>query len=155
MTPAQRKKIVALLCKAYNMELETVINYVANSIALEGIRAKHIKDGLAADVTEELGHAQLLGNRIKVLDGTPPGSMELVMSQKSLQPPKNLLDIKSVIKGVIDAEEGAIAHYQKIIDATDGIDPVTQDLCITLKGDEEEHRRMFRGFLREAESMHL
>jgi len=153
MTKAQQKKIVALLSKAYNMEIETVINYVSNSIALDGIRAKHIKDSLAADVNEELGHAQLLGNRIKILEGTPPGSQALKMEQTGLQPPKNLLDIKAVIIGVIDAEEAAINHYQKIIEACEGVDPVTQDLCITLKGDEEEHRRMFKGFLQEAEQM--
>jgi len=153
MTKAQQKKIVDLLCKAYNMELETVINYVSNSIALDGIRAKHIKDSLAADVNEELMHAQQLAQRIKVLEGTPPGSQALKMEQTSLQPPKNLIDVKSVIVGVIEAEDTAVKHYQKIIEACEGIDPVTQDLCITLKGDEEEHRREFKGFLWEAEQM--
>ena len=35
--------------------------------------------------------------------------------------------------------------------ACDGIDYVTQDLCITLLADEEQHRREFRGFLMEYE----
>lgn len=153
MSDQKRQKIAKLLAKAYNMELETVANYIANSVWLDGIRAKHIKQSLAADVAEELGHAQQLAARIKVLDGRIPGSMELVMEQKSLQPPTDTIDVLAVIKGVIDAEEGAIAHYQKIIDACDGVDPVTEDLCITLKGDEEEHRREFKGYLREAESM--
>jgi len=153
MDANKRNEIVALLAKAYNMELETVCNYIANSQWLDGIRAKHIKDSLAADVLEETAHAQQLAARIKVLDGRIPGSMELKMEQKTLQPPANSIDIKAVIKGVIDAEEGAIEHYQKIIDATDGVDPVTQDICTTLKGDEEGHRREFMGYLREAESM--
>ncbi len=155
MTDAQRKKIVKLLYTSYNMELETVINYVANAVHLDGIRAKHIKDSLEADVAEELGHAQSLARRIKVLEGRVPGSQDLKMTQKALQPPKNPLDIKAVIKGVIAAEQGAIDQYQSIIDACEGIDPVTQDLCTTLKGDEEEHRREFKGFLAEAESMKL
>lgn len=152
MTNAQRKKIVQLLTTSYNMELETVCNYIANSMHLDGFKAKHIKDALAADVTEELGHAQQLAQRIKVLDGRIPGSMELKWVQKSMQPPKDPLDILSVINGVIEAEQGAIDQYQKIIEATDGIDPVTQDLCTTLKGDEEEHRRLFKGFLAEAKA---
>lgn len=155
MTAKQRKKIVDLLCTAYNMELETVVNYIANSIHLDGIRAKHIKDSLAEDVTEELGHAQTLARRIKVLEGRVPGSMALKMTQKGMQPPANPLNVKAIIKGVIAAEESAISHYQKIIDACEGVDPVTQDLCTTLKGDEEEHRRMFKGFLAEAESMKI
>ena len=155
MTVAKRKQILGLLTTSYNMELETVINYVANSVHLDGIRAKHIKDSLAADVNEELTHAQALAKRIKVLDGRVPGSQALKMTQKAMQPPKNPLDVKAVIKGVIAAEQGAIDQYQKIIEACEGVDPVTQDLCTTLKGDEEEHHQMFKGFLAEAESIKL
>ena len=153
MDADKRNEIIGLLAKAYNMELETVINYIANSEWLDGIRAKHIKDSLAADVTEEIGHAQMLAKRIKVLDGRIPGSMELSMGQKTLQPPEDSTDVLDVIKGVIDAEERAIAHYQSIIEATDVVDPVTQDMCIALKGDEEQHRREFSGFLKEALKM--
>jgi len=149
---AKLAPIVVELIKSYNMEIETVANYIANSIHLDGFRAKHIKDALAADVTEEITHAQQLANRIKVLGGRVPGSQELEMNQTTLQPPADTLDVISVIKGVIDAELGAIDQYQKIIEMTDGIDPVTQDLCTTLKGDEEEHYRLFKGFLAEAES---
>lgn len=152
MDNTKRQEIVALLRKAYNMELETVCNYTAQSINLDGFRAKHIKDALAGDITEELGHAQQLAQRIKVLEGTVPGSMELVMEQKGLQPTGDPLDIVAVIKGVIAAEQGAIDHYQKLIEATGDADPVTEDLCIQLKGDEEEHKRLFKGFLAEVEA---
>lgn len=152
MDETKRQEIVGLLRKAFNMELETVCNYTAQSINLDGFRAKHIKDALAADITEELGHAQRLAHRIKVLEGVVPGSMELTMNQKGMQPNGNALDILSVINGVIEAEEAAVNHYQKLIDACDGADPVTEDLCIQLKGDEEEHRRLFKGFLNEVES---
>jgi len=155
MTARKRKQIIDLLSVAYNMELETVINYVANSDHLDGIRAKHIKDSLQQDVNEELMHAQLLAKRIKVLDGPIPGSMDLKMTQRGMQPPANPLNVKAVIKGVIAAETSAINQYQKIIDACEGVDPVTQDVCIKLKGDEEEHLRLFKGFLAEAESMKI
>lgn len=155
MNAQARKKIVKLLCESYGMELETVVNYIANSVHLDGIRAKHIKDSLQADIAEELTHAQSLAKRIKVLEGRVPGSMDLKMTQKAMQPPKNPLDVRAVIKGVIAAEQGAIDQYQKIIEACDDVDPVTQDLCTQLKGDEEEHRREFQGFLAEAESMRV
>lgn len=153
MDEAKRNEIINLLAKAYNMELETVLNFIANAEWLDGIRAKHIKDSLAADVQEEIGHAQMLAKRIKVLDGRIPGSMELKMTQNTLQPPSDSVDVLDVIKGVIDVEEAAVNQYQIIIEATEGVDPVTQDLCITLKGDEEEHRREFKGFLQEAMKM--
>lgn len=139
--------IVSLLQTAYMMELETVSNYLANSIHLDGVDAEEIKRALGDDITEELGHAQKLGQRIKQLGGRIPGSLELDRSQKSLQPPSVTTDVRAVVEGVIDAEAEAIAHYRKIIEATDGADFVTQDLAITLMADEEEHHRMFEGFL--------
>jgi len=148
-----REEIVDMLLTAYQMEIETVINYLSNSIWLDGIRAEQIKSALAADVTEEITHAQQLAKRIKILDGRIPGSLNLSFDQSYLQPPDSSVDLLRVIRGVIEAEEHAIAHYQAIIEATDDIDPVTQDLVTQLKGDEEEHRRQFIGYLMEAEAM--
>jgi len=54
-------------------------------------------------------------------------------------------------KGVIAAEEGAIAQYNKIIKVTEGVDYVTQDMVIGILGGEEDHRREFIGFLKEYE----
>ena len=137
---------VEMLQQAYMMELETVANYLANSVHLDGIQAEEIKRALAADVTEELGHARRLADRMKQLGGRVPGSLELKQTQELLQPPEEATDVESVIDGVLEAEEEAIAHYRKIIEATDGSDFVTQDLAITLMADEEQHRRQFEGF---------
>lgn len=150
MDDAKRQEILDLLYTSYNMEIETIINYIANSEHLDGIRAENIKKALGADITEELGHAQLLAKRIKTLDGAVPGSQSLSWDQTSLQPPADPLDIVSVIKGVIDAEQGAVDQYQKLILAAGDDDPVTTDLCTTIKADEEEHLRLFKGFLAEA-----
>lgn len=144
-------EIIEGLTKAYYMELETVMNYVSNSINLDGIRAKEIKESLKEDITAELEHAQLLGKRIHVLGGTVPGSMSFKFEQNSLQPYKDSADLPSVIRGVIEAEDAACHQYQHLIDLCDGVDYATQDLCIKLLGDEEEHRREFQGFLREFE----
>lgn len=151
MNSEQRQQIVEELKRSYWMEIETVMSYLANSINLDGVRAEEIKKVLAADVQEELGHAQALARRIKVLEGTVPGSMEFRAMQKELQPPEDNTDVIAVIKGVIAAEEGAIAQYRKLIKLCDGVDYVTQDLCITSLADEEEHRRTFIGFLAEYE----
>jgi bacterioferritin len=51
------------------------------------VRAEEIKKSLAADIPEELGHAQMLAKRIKVLGGRVPASLELERDQKFLQPP--------------------------------------------------------------------
>jgi bacterioferritin len=146
---SNNKTLITELTVAYTMEVETVLNYLSNSIHLDGVRAEEIKKALAADIQEELGHATLLGKRIKVLGGVVPGSMALKATQQSLQPPKETTDVIAVINGVIEAEEQAIAQYQKIIELTDQGDYVTQDLAIQLKGQEEEHRSLFMGYLKE------
>lgn len=146
---ADREEIVKELIRSYWMEMETVQNYLANSANLDGVRAEEIKKSLLADVAAELGHAQLLAKRIRVLGGIVPGSLSFIAEQKELQPPGDTRDVATVIRGVIKAEEGAIAQYIKIIKLCEGADYATQDLCVKLLGDEEEHRREFTGFLKE------
>ena len=146
-----REQIVEMLQRAYWMELETVISYITNSTNPDGIRAQEIIESLQADIQEELGHAQQFAARIKELYGVVPGSMEFTPEQTYLQPPEQQTDIVHVIRGVIEAETGAIEHYERIIEATEEVDPVTQDMVITILRDEQGHRRLFEGFLREFE----
>jgi bacterioferritin len=146
-----REKIIELLTKAYWMEVETVMSYIANSINPDGVRAQEIIESLQADVQEELGHAQQFAARIKELYGVVPGSLAFSAEQSYLQPPAHQTDIVHVIKGVIEAETGAIEHYNRIIEFTDGLDFVTQDMVIAILRDEEGHRRLFEGYLREYE----
>ena len=69
-----------------------------------------------------------------------------------MQPPEHQIDVVHVIKGVIEAETGAIEHYQRIVETPEGADPVTQDMVIEILRDEQGHRRLFEGFLREYEA---
>src|SRR4051794_28463131 len=144
-----REQLVELLTRAYWMEIETVMSYIANSINPDGVRAQEIIESLKTDVQEELGHAQQFGDRIKELYGVVPGSLSFQAEQSYLQPPDQQTDIVHVIQGVIKAESGAIEHYNAIIEFTEGKDPVTNDMVIAILRDEEGHKRLFEGFLRE------
>ena len=148
----KREEIIGLLEKAYWMEIETVMSYIANSVNPDGLRAQEIVEALEEDIQEELGHAQRFAQRIKELYGVVPGSLDFRAEQTYLQPPEQQTDIVHVIRGVIEAETGAIAHYNRIIEVTDGVDWVTQDMVIDILRDEEGHRRLFEGFLRECEA---
>ncbi len=145
----KNKEIIDNLIIAYWMEIETVTNYISNSINLDGVRAEEIKKSLSVDILEEINHAQSIAKRIKEIGGIVPGSTDFKPSQNLLQPKDDTTDVVSVIEGVIDAENGACAQYNKIIKLCDGIDYVTQDLCIRLLGMEESHRIEFMGFLKE------
>jgi bacterioferritin len=146
---AKREEIVQMLTRAYWMEIETVMSYMANSVNPDGVRAQEIKESLAEDIQEELGHAQRFAERIKELWGVVPGSQEFEPEQSYLQPPEHQTDVVHVIRGVIEAEAGAIDHYNRIIEASEGVDPVSQDMVTEILHDEEGHRRLFEGFLRE------
>ncbi len=147
---ASNDEVIQLLRKAYGDEIETVMNYLTNSIVLDGVSAEEVKESLQADIQEELNHAEMLGQRLKQLDARPPASGEFEARQESLQPPEDTTNVLSVIDGVIDAEEDAIQTYRSLITAArEADDPVTEDIAVTILGDEEAHRTEFRGFRKE------
>ena len=148
----KREEIIGLLTRAYWMELETVMSYIANSVNPDGVRAQEIIEALEQDIQEELGHAQQFAQRIKELYGVVPGSLGFAAEQTYLQPPERQTDIVHVIRGVIEAENGAIDHYEQVIEFCDGFDYVTQDMVIAILRDEQGHKRLFEGFLREYEA---
>ena len=148
----KREQLIDMLQKAYWMEIETVMSYITNSINPDGVRAQEIIASLREDIQEELGHAQQFAERIKALYGVVPGSMAFTPEQTYLQPPEHQTDVVHVIRGVIEAETGAIEHYNAIIEFTEDLDPVTNDMVVAILADEEGHRRLFEGYLREYEA---
>ncbi|QCJ47009.1 MULTISPECIES: ferritin-like domain-containing protein [Haloprofundus] len=144
------QEVTDTLKQAYMDEIETVMNYLTNSIVLDGVSAEEVKESLREDIQEELGHAEMLGERLKQLDEQPPGSAEFEPRQETLQPPEDTTDVYSVIDGVLDAEEDAIETYRSLIEqAEEAGDPVTEDIGVTILADEEAHRTEFRGFRKE------
>jgi len=144
--------IVEQLIQAYWKEIETVQNYLANSVNLVGVRAERVKKALEDEIEDELGHARQLAQRIHVLGGQVPGSEQFDAEQSSLQPPDDPHDVASVVQGVIDAEADAIQLYNRIIETCEGVDYATQDMCIELLADEQGHERKFLDYRSEYES---
>jgi bacterioferritin len=147
---ASTDEVIEVLQSAYMEELETVMNYRTNSIVLDGVRAEEIKESLEDDIKEELDHAGMLGRRLKQLGARPPGSARFEAKQERLQPPSDSTDVLAVVRGVLDAEDDAIATYRRLVDlAREVDDPVTEDLAVEILADEEAHRTEFRGFEKE------
>ncbi len=121
----------------------------------DGRSVLHVPVGIGSpkqDIQEELGHAQAFGTPIKELYGVVPGSLEFTAEQTYLQPPAAQTDVVHVIRGVIEAESGAIDHYQQIVEFCNGLDYVTQDMVIDILREQQGHKRLFEGFLREYEA---
>ena len=148
---AKRNEIIGLLTTAYWMEIETVMNYIANAINLEGVRAEEIKKSLSADITAEIGHAQQFGRRIRELYGVVPGTSSSRPTSQAPAPRATPPTSSASSEGVIDAEQGAIDHYTKIIKSCNDVDYVTADMVTQILKDEEGHLREFEGFLKEYE----
>src|SRR5579862_8306257 len=113
------------------------MNYVAGSINPDGVRARQIAASLEQDIEEELGHAKLFGERIKELYGVVPSSTEFSAEQTFMRPPTHQTEVVDLIRGVIEAESGAIEYYNRLVAETEEIDPVTQDMVIDILHDEE------------------
>jgi bacterioferritin len=125
------------------------MNYLAHSVNLDGVKADIVKKSLAADVNEELTHAQMLGKQIKELSGVTPGSKKFKAHQEELQPLEDTTDVVSIVYNVIQVEEEAIRQYKRIIKLCEAKDYVTQDLAVRLLADEEFHKSVFESFLKE------
>ncbi len=147
----KRQQILGLLTRAYWMEIETLMNYIACSVNPDGVRAREVIEALERDIEDELTHAKRFAQRIKELYGVVPGSLDFRSEQSFLQPPSSQTDLVHVIEGVIEAETAAIEHYNRLIEVANETDWVTQDMTIEILHEEEAHRRLFEGFLREYE----
>ena len=132
------------------MEIETVKSYIANSINLDGVRAEEIMKSLERTSRRSSGTPSSSATGSRSCTAWCPAAR--LQGGAELPPAaRGQTDIVHVIKGVIEAEKGAIDHYNRIIEFCDGVDPVTQDMVITILHDEEGHLRLFEGFLREYE----
>src|SRR5437667_11100311 len=89
----KRTEIISMLTRAYWMEIETGMIYIANSVNLDGVRAEEIKNSLATDITGEIRDAQRFGRRIKGLDGKVAGRLWFKAAQDSRQPSWAMTDV--------------------------------------------------------------
>ena len=120
----QREQVIELLKKAYWMEIETVMSYIANSVNPDGVRAQEIKESLEEDIQEELGHAQQFADADQgALRRRPRLARVRAPSSPTCSRPTEQVDVVHVIKGVIEAEQGAIEFYSRMIEETDGDRP--------------------------------
>ena len=81
----KRKEIIGLLTQAYWMEMETVMNFIACSINLDGVRAEEIKSSLQADIAAEMNHAQVLAKR-SLSSSINPSAPSSIMSRTRSKP---------------------------------------------------------------------
>jgi bacterioferritin len=147
-----RRAIVELLIRAYWMEIETVMNYLAASISQDGARAAAVRAALAQGIDEEVEHTRALGRRILELNRVLPGEHGLARGAgggEYPQAPDRPVDVRAIIESVVATELSAIRLYTRIMRATVAIDKDTNALARDILRDERRHLRVFEGYLRD------
>lgn len=154
MSDKNDNKVVELLTKAYVDEVETIANYLAHGVRLDTFDGHDVAEELIADVQEEEQHAQMLGERLKVLDEVPPTSLDNSMefSQEDLNGIEDTTDVLAVVDGVISAERDACETYRQLVKEAREVDDYgTASLAEELLRDEEEHLEEFLSIRKEFE----
>ena len=95
---------------------------------------------LEEHATEELGHALMLVDRILQLGGTPLLAPKdwYDVTNCGYEPPEDPY-VEALLEQNIKGEQCAIEVYQKLVDFTRDIDPVTYEMVLQIMTDEIMH----------------
>jgi len=99
----KKQALVAALNEDLAGELQAVIMYVTYAAAVTGPHRPMLKQFFAAEVPEELAHAQFLADKVASLGGKPATAPRPVPKAK---------DAKQMLENVLAAEKQAIADYE-------------------------------------------
>jgi bacterioferritin len=108
---------------------------------------------LVEHATEELGHAELLAERILQLGGTPLLSPEdwYEVTGCGYEAPEDPY-VEVLLEQNIKGEQCAIEAYQQLVELTKDADPVTYEIVLSILADEIKHEEDLQAI---AEDMQL
>ncbi|RLC71669.1 MAG: ferritin, partial [Chloroflexi bacterium] len=109
---------------------------------------------LLQHATEELGHAELLANRLIQLGGTPLLTPQdwYEMTNCGYESPADPY-VEVVLEQNIKGEQCAIGVYQKLVEFTREIDPVTYEIVLSILTDEIEHEEDLEAIVEDIQLM--
>lgn len=98
-----KEQLIAKLNEDLAGEYQAIIMYVTYTAAVTGPHRPMLKEFFAAEVPEELGHAQFLADKIASFGGTPTTEPRAVPFTT---------DPRTMLENVLAAEKQAIADYK-------------------------------------------
>jgi len=141
-------KLIQLLNEALAEEWLAYYQYWIGARLMEGPMRSEIEPELLLHATEELGHAELVVNRIIQLGGTPilnPDKWTQFAKCNYEEP--NDPYVKEILNQNLAGERCAIQRYQDLADYTNGKDHSTYQMVITILNDELEHEHDIEDWL--------
>lgn len=133
-----RDDIVALLNGALATELVCVLRYRRHHYTARGMASPRVAEEFLEHANEELGHADMIAERIVQLGGDPdfrPDSL----SERSHADYDASDDLEAMVRANLVAERIAIETYRQMIQLVGEKDPTTRRMLEEILRVEEEH----------------
>lgn len=105
MATITREQLIELLNEDLAREYQAVITYRTYASAVPGIYRQELREFFAAEVADELGHAQILADKIVMMGGQPTTVPAAV---KYTEDPKEMLQ-----NALADEEETVTRYVQR------------------------------------------
>ena len=133
-------KLIEMLNQALADEWLAYYQYWVGAKVVKGPMREATAAELLQHATEELGHAELLSNRLIQLGGTPLLTPEdwYKMTNCGYESPADPY-VEVLLEQNIKGEQCAIEVYQKLVNFTREFDPVTYEIVLSILTDEIEH----------------
>jgi bacterioferritin len=135
---ADRKTVLKLLNDALATEIVCVLRYRRHYFTAKGIESKGIADEFLVHANEELGHADLIAERIVQLGGEPDFSPDSLASRSHAEYIE-ADSLVNMIKENLIAERIAIDSYREMIQYLGDQDPTTRRMLESILAVEEKH----------------
>ncbi len=139
-----KEELIESLNDALAYEYQAVLMYTSYAAMVTGIHRPLLKSFFADEIPDELGHAQLLAEKITALGGTPttePAAFDVAEDEEGM------------LRQVLEAESGAVERYVKVRRQAEAFGDYgfASDID-TLISDETKHReeteKLLRGLAR-------
>jgi len=150
----QVDKLVEMLNKALADEWLAYYQYWVGAKVVKGPMREATAAELLQHAAEELGHAELLSNRLIQLGGTPLLTPQdwYEMTNCGYESPADPY-VEVVLEQNIKGEQCAIETYQKLVEFTREIDPVTYEIVLSILTDEIEHEEDLEAIVEDIQLM--
>ena len=147
-------EMIQILNEALAEEWLAYYQYWVGSRLMVGPMRKEVEPELLLHATQELGHAELVLNRIIQLGGTPliNPAQWIQFAKCDYEEPSDPY-IEVVLEQNLRGERCAIQRYQSLAAFAEGKDYATYQMAITILNDELEHEHDIEDFLADIEQL--
>lgn len=148
------QKLIQMLNEALAEEWLAYYQYWIGARLMEGPMRSEIEPELLVHATQELGHAELIVDRIIQLGGTPllnPDQWKKFSKCDYEEPTDPYVEV--ILQQNLNGERCAIERYEEIADYTYGKDHSTYQMASTILNDELEHEHDIEDWLVDIERM--